>query len=200
MILPLFLVLLAGYAPFWEIKAPGQWTGDELAEVLSASPWVKSLDPPSAFREVGGLHVHLATARPLREAEEELLRRARQKARPEEDPGEAGEEFREFLRENEGRYTVLAVLLPSGSALSDPREIRRMEQESYLRAGNTKLRMAGHFPPVPGDPYLRLVFPRPPIEGAKTILFDLYVPGITAPYRQVEYYLSDLQYKGKPEI
>ena len=46
------------------------------------------------------------------------------------------------------------------NAFSDNRETRQMEQECVMRVGRKKLKMTGHFPPSPGDPYLRLAFPR----------------------------------------
>lgn len=192
----LVLTLLAA-APFWETKPPEQWTGEELAEILHNSPWVKMSALQTMVGNVPGVRVYLATARPMREAEDEAKRR-REKQRPSEIPED--DDYLEFLRENPGKYIVLAVALPDPNALADAKESERMEEECLLRIGRHKYKIAGHFPPTPSDPFLRLIFPRAVGPEDKSLRFELYLPSAPAPYRSVEFSIRDLAYKGSPEM
>lgn len=189
--LALFILLALGAPPFWETKPPAQWTDQQVQELLSDSPWAQSAETPL---EGGGVTVYLATAQPIQEAERELLRR-NTKQKPEED--ESAEEYREFLRENQGKCIVLAVHLPGWNAKADA---QKMEEESVLKVGRKKYKMTGHFPPTPGDPYLRLVYPRAVSTSDKAFSFELYLPSAPSPYRTVEFRLKDLMYKGVPEL
>jgi hypothetical protein len=188
----LLLAALLAAPPFWEAKPPSAWTSEEIQLLLRDSPWAQEVAAPI---EKGGVVVYLATARPLRAAEEELIRR-NPRLRSLEDPD--AEEFREFLRENAGKVIVLAVQLPR--ALTDDAEIRRMEKECVLKVGRRKYRVTGHFPPAPTDPHLRLVFPRDVRPEDKTLRFELYVPGLGNPYRWAEFRVRELKYKGAPEF
>jgi len=190
------LMLLAG-APFWEAKPPRQWTAEEMDAIFHESPWAKMLSLQTAIGNVPPVHVYLATAKPMQEAELEAKRRLGNN-RPAEDA--ADDEYRAFLRESGDKYIVLAVRLPDLNALADSKESRRMEEESFLRVGRKKHKIAGHFPPTPSDPYLRLVFPRAVEEQDKSLSFELYLPSAPAPYRSVEFQLKALYYKGKPEM
>jgi hypothetical protein len=193
----LLSLLLLANAPFWETKPPGQWTDDELAATFQSSPWVKMIEPPMKAGSAPAILSYLATARPMRDAERENRRR-KELRQPSETPPDA--EYEAFLGENEGKYIVLAVLIPARAPLADPREVKRMEEESFLRVDRKKYKMTGHFPPEPSDPYLRLVFPRAIEPGTKTFVFDLYLPSVPIPYRQIEFWVKDLFYKGKPEM
>ncbi len=193
--LPLLLALLAG--PFWETKSPREWTAEELAQMFHDSPWAQviTVQAPAAIR--GGVPVYLATAEPMREAEAEARRRAKKPGTAE----EAGDEdYQEFLKENPGKHIVLAVRLPDPMALSDARESSRMEEECILKIGRRKYRMVGHFPPTPRDPWLRLIYPRALEPQDKRLSFELYLPSAPSPYRQAEFSLRDLTYRGKPEL
>jgi hypothetical protein len=181
---------LSGRAPFWEVKAPAQWTDEELRELLTNSPWAQ----PAVDARGAGIAVYLASARPLREAELELARR-----QPPVDDPDAGE-YRDFLRENQGQQIVLAVALPDPKALGDPAEVKHMEEECVLKVGRKKYPMTGHFPSSPSDPLLRLVFPRPAVTDGKSLIFDLYVPGIASHYRSAEFRFKDLTCRGAPEM
>jgi len=75
-----------------------------------------------------------------------------------------------------------------------------MEEESILKVGKKKYQMTGHFPPTPADPYLRLVFPRPIGPNDKSLVFELYLPGVGNTYRTVEFRIKELGYKGTPEL
>jgi hypothetical protein len=190
-------LLLLANAPFWETKPAGKWTDDELAATLQSSPWVKMIEPPMKAGSVPAIHSYLATARPMRDAEQEQRRRQEQR-RPSEAPPDG--EYATFLSENEGKYIVLAVFSPARAALADPREVKRMEEESFLRVDRKKYKLTGHFPPEASDPYLRLAFPRAIEPDTKTLVFELYLPSAPAPYRQIELWVRDLLYKGKPEM
>ncbi len=183
-------------APFWETKPPEQWTDEELQQLLSASPWVQTVTLRARGGSVPGVFVYLATARPVREAEQELRRR--REGPPPEDP--AAEEYEEFLAQNEGKYVVLAVRVDNPPGPVDEEQIRRMEQESVMIAGRERHRLAGHFPPSPSDPYLRLVFPRPVRSDFRKLRFELYLPAAVFPYRTAEFDARELYYKGRPEF
>jgi hypothetical protein len=189
--LAFFILLGLSAKPFWEAKPPAEWTDEQVQEVLSNSPWAQSAE---TALEGGGVTVYLATARPIQEAERELLRRAtRQTA----EDDESAEEYRAFLRENQGKCIVLAVRLPGWNA---PAEAKKMEEESVLKVGRKKYKMAGHFPPTPADPYLRLVFPRAVSTSDKAFSFELYLPSVPGPYRPVEFRVKDLTYKSVLEM
>jgi hypothetical protein len=192
----LALMLLAG-APFWEDKSPEEWTDEELQALLHASPWAKTMSLEKMVGKIPAIRVYLASARPMQDAEDEAKRRM-EKLRPSEYPED--DEYRDFLRENPGKYIVLAVALPDPNALTDAKESRKMEEESFLRAGRARHKMEGHFPPTPSDPFLRLIFPRAVGPQDKSLRFELYLPSVPAPYRSVEFYLEDLLYKGRPEM
>jgi hypothetical protein len=177
--------------PFWEVRPPSAWTVEEIRQLLSDSPWAQAAKAP---REEQGILVYLATARPVREAEE---RRLGGGLRPGAESS-AGE-YRKFLRENAGKVIVLAVQLPLAAILQRAPDIPRMEQESVLKIGRRKYHMTGHFPPAPGDPYLRLVFPREVRPDDKTLNFELCLPGLPAPYRWAQFRLSQMKYRGEAE-
>jgi hypothetical protein len=148
------------------------------------------------------VQVYIASARPMRLAEEETERRAKDKA-PVQDPtaeDSAAGEYRDFLAENEGQYIVLAVSGASAKALAEPAEVRRMEEQCILRVGGKKYKMAGHFPPSPSDTWLRLVFPRAVTEADRSFRFELYVPGAKDPLRFAEFRTKEMHYQGRLEL
>jgi len=195
--LHLLLALLLA-APFWETRTPDQWTDGELEQLLGSSPWVRTLDPPITEGKITSVAVRLATARPIREAESELARRRRQKFP--EAPVDDSDDYETFLEQRSAECIILAVNTGVSSAFGDRAEIRRMQEESYLRVGKTRLKMEGHFPPTPADPWLRLVFPRPREITSKSVIFELYIPSLPAPFRQVEFWVDELIFRGKPEL
>ena len=182
----LWLALLA--APFWESTPPREWSEQQLQRLLTFSPWAQGM-------EQTGRIAFLATARPIQEAEHELARRRTAKGA---EPATA--EFADFLAHDQGKHIVLAISYADPRPLADAAESRRMEQESVLKIGRKKLKMTGHFPPTPSDPYLRMVFPREAGPGDKSLTFELYVPGMGVTYALVEFRLKDLLYQGKPEM
>jgi hypothetical protein len=192
-----FLWLMA--APFWESQPPAQWTDAEIQEFLSDSPWAQMAPGPGAAVPV---NVRLATAAPIQEADKEQARRIALRRKPgppsAEDPGAT--EYRLWLEDNRATQIVVAIRMATNQGLLDDREVRRMEDESVLRVGKKKLKMTGHFPPSASDPYLRLAFPREVQLSDKTLAFDLYLPGVSAPFRTVEFKLKDMQVRGKLEL
>ncbi len=186
-------LLLLFAAPFWE-KAPAEWTKLELSEIRRESPWAH---PAMAIGPIAGTGVatYLATAQPIRDAEAEMARRANIK--PEENPLA---DYYDFLDQNKGKVVVLAIYFPDWAQLADGKEVKQMEENCVMRVGKKKLRMTGHFSPTVHDPFLRLIFPRDLSAKDKSIAFELYLPGVIGSYREVEYGIGDLGYKGKPEL
>jgi hypothetical protein len=171
-------------APFWEAKAPRDWTEPEIELLTHDSPWAQMADPSPAVQ------VYLATAYPLRQAEAELARR---REKP------LSDEYLDYVRQQGAKEIILAVAFKNLDALSDADEARHMEEESIMKVGRQKYKMEGHFPPVPGDPFLRLVYPRVVTERDKTVTFELYLPGY-GPYHEAEFRVRDMLYKGKLEM
>ncbi len=183
--------LLAFFAgPFWETAPPEQWSDQEIYTLLHHSPWA---------RQEEGTEIYLASALPAREAERELRRRRAPKDPADESPLE-DEEYREFMSQYPGEYIVLAVRVPKPSYLENERDVQAMAKKSVLKAGKKKYRMVGHFPPVPGDPYLRLVFPRVEVPENHLLVFQLYVPGVPMPFRRLIFDTRQMIYKGKLEL
>lgn len=75
-----------------------------------------------------------------------------------------------------------------------------MEDECLLRAGRKKWKMTGHFPPSASDPYLRLAFPRQVQMSDKSLILDLYLPGVPQPYRVAQFSLKEMVLAGKLEL
>ena len=174
--------------PFWETKAPEQWTNREIDEIRSNSPWAQTVGPSP------GVLVYLATAAPIEQAEAEARLRTRNPLR-EPDP-----DYLDFLREYRDRNLVLAIPYATLAGLGKGEEERKMEEESRMIVGRKEYKIVGHFPPTPSDPVLRLVFPREVRPSDKSVVFQLYLPGIDFPDRTVEFRVKDLTYRGKLEM
>lgn len=196
---PLLLMLAA---PFWEAKPPAEWTNQELAQLFSDSPWAQIVSSQAVAVPGPGVQVYLATAAPMQAAEQEGARRAQLQRKPGAEPPESplAGEYRNWLEDNRATQIVLAIRMESNRGFSDEQEVRRMEDESVMRVGRRNIKMTGHFPPYPGDPYLRLAFPRQAELSDKTVSFDLYLPGVPAPYRGAEFKLKDMVVRGKLEL
>jgi hypothetical protein len=199
-LLALFLIV----DPFWVAKAPKEWTDVELVKFLTDSPWAQMAEAPKAAAQPQPVLVFLATAAPMLQAEEERERRAKAKrlvAKLPEPQDELAEEYKLWLEDNRPTQIVVAVRVPNLKAFSQESEIRLMEQGTFMRVGRTKVQMTGHFPPSTSDPYLRFAFPRKQIKGEeKALAFDLYIPGVASPFRQVEFAFKDLVLNGRPEF
>ncbi|MGH9721601.1 MAG: hypothetical protein ACRD8O_15440 [Bryobacteraceae bacterium] len=191
----LFAALWLLAAPFWETRPPSEWTQEQLEQMMRDSPWARTALAPSILR-AGAVQTFLATARPIQLAEEELARRSKRPPREDPDP----DDFREFLRQKGAEVIVLSIAYANPGALSDAAESRRMQEDCVMRVDRKTYRITGHFPPTPGDPYLRLVFPRAVKQTDKRIIFQLYLPGVTNPFRDTEYDVKELVYRGKLEM
>jgi hypothetical protein len=178
--------LALAVAPFWETKAPADWSEEQLRLIVADSPWAQGLPGTVAF---------LATAQPMQDAEREIWRRRTAKGIEPPDP-----EYADFLQKNQRKVIVLAIAYHNPRPLADAAEARRMEKESILKVGKKKHLIIGQFPPTPSDPYLRLVYPREVGPNDKSLVFDLYLPGVGTGYQTVEFRLKEVLYRGKPEI
>jgi hypothetical protein len=182
--------LLALYAAFWEVKAPQEWTQQELQKLFEDSPWAQVVTSGGGL-PVPSIQMYVATAPPMRLAEAEFARRHKIIA------DVLKLEYETFLRENPGKYIVLAVYMPDQSPMAAAGEARTMEEESRMRAGRKSLKITGHFPPSSTDPYLRLVFPRVDLSKEKNLVFEIYVPGVPNPYRTAEFRVRDMRFQGE---
>ncbi len=189
-------------APFWEAKPQAEWTNQELAQLLSDSPWAQMVGSQAVAVPGPAVQMYLATAAPMQAAEQESLRRAQllRKAGTEPPESPLAAEYRNWLADNRDTQIVLAIRMESNRGFADEQEVRRMEDESVMRVGRRKIKMTGHFPPFPGDPYLRLAFPRQVELSDKALSFDLYLPGAPGPYRGAEFKLKDMVVRGKLEL
>ena len=197
-----FAVLFLFAAPFWETKAPSDWSDDELRQILTDSPWAQMVSATGRGVAAPPIQVYLATAAPMVEADRERDRRYKRK-RPPAAPAvkdELAEEYRAWLEENRATHIVLAVRMDNNRGFFDDKETRQMEEESVMYVGRKKIKMTGHFPPSPTDPYVRLAFPRQVGPSDKTVSFELYLPGVPNPFREAEFKVKDMMFKGKLEM
>jgi hypothetical protein len=196
-----FLFLLSLATPFWETKAPADWSDIEIASLLTDSPWAQMVVTPGK-NSAPPIQVYLATATPIEQAEQERNLRAERKRSPNAKPVEDqfAEEYRAWLEDNRATQIVVAVRITNNKGFFDEKEMRSMEQESVMHVGRKKFKMTGHFPPSASDPYLRMAFPREVTAGDKTVSFDLSLPGVEMPFRQIEFKVKDLMLRGKLEI
>lgn len=171
---------------FWDTTPPDQWTVEQVREILEYSPWAQTL------RSRGDvIQVHLASALPMRQAEERQRRMQKR-------PGANSATFDEYLAMvEEGKYIVLAVHMKDAEAFADGVLVSRMQKDSRMRADKKSFDLITYFPPSPSDPYLRLIFPRAAV--VKSVDFTFVIPGATDPYRQATFMAKDMMYRGKLE-
>jgi len=174
--------------PFWDTKTPEQWTDGEIDTVLSASPWAIPIGPTPS------LLAYFATALPVEDAERELRLRGRH-PRPQPDP-----DYLDFIYQNRETAFVLAIPYTLPVRFGTAEDQRRMEGECEMLIGRKSYKIVGHFPPVAGDPVLRLIFPRAVKAGDKRVVFRLFVPGVPFPEREFDIRPKDLLYRGKLEM
>ncbi len=196
-----FLLLLSLAGPFWETKAPADWTDAEVASLLIDSPWAQMVVAPGKS-SAPPVQVYLATAAPMQQAEHEHNLRAERRraanAKPVED--QFAEEYRAWLEDNRVGQIVLAVRIANNKGFFDEKQMHSMEEESTMHVGRKKFKMTGHFPPSASDPFLRMAFPREVNASDKTVSFDLSLPGVEMPFRKIEFKVKDLMVNGKLEI
>lgn len=188
LILSLLLFFQAAETPFWETKKPAEWSDEQIETLMSQSPW-------GAPTTIGNTIAFLASARPLREAENELFRRRELNGEVKAEE----EDYHAYITQNPGKHIVVAVRMASNNHLFNAKELKSMEKECFLRSGKQKIKAVGHFPPTPTDPYLRILFPRIALTGMKVLSVGLYLPGIHKPFQDVEFWLSDMTYHGQLE-
>jgi hypothetical protein len=195
-----FLLLLFA-EPFWQAKPPMDWSEDELLRLLTNSPWAELVTGPGQNVPAPAVQVYLATAAPMEQAERERDRRYRVKQpNPSPEATALAEEYQAWLKENRTTQIVVAVRMTGNAAFFDQKEVQRMEDESVMQVGRKKFKMTGHFPPSAADPYVRLAFPRQVQPGDKSVIFDLYLPGVPIPYREAEFSVKQMTLNGKLEL
>ena len=184
-LLPLLFFLAQ---PFWDTKPPERWTDGEIYTIRNNSPWAQAVAPDPV------VVAYLATAAPVEMAEAELRLRMKKNASrmPEPDP-----DYIDYLRENRESQFVLAITYPTLRGLGKAEENRRMEEETVMVIGRKTYPFAGHFPPTPSDPVLRLIFDREVKPSDRAVSFRLYLPGLNFPEREVEFRVKDLMFQGK---
>jgi hypothetical protein len=184
--MPALLPLLFFLAqPFWETKPPEKWTSLEIDSLLTNSPWAQTTGPSPEVL------AYLATAQPIEDAEGELrLRKKNPLAEPDPD-------YAFFISENHDKSIVLAIPYPARGGLGNAEELHSLEEESVMIVGRKTYKIVGYFPPMRSDPVLRLVFPREVQPTDKTVVFRLYLAGISFPEREVQFRVKDLMYHGK---
>ncbi len=203
----LLLSLLLFAEPFWATKSPQDWTQEDMADLVSRSPWAQMVPGPGKLGNFPPVQVILATAGPIRQAEEEARRRA-ELARPPTPPGREArpapdpfaEEYRLWLEEFAPTQIILAIQVSDTVAYNDADEVEHLEKECVMRVGRKKIQMTGYFPPTVTDPYLRIAFPRQVTLKDKKVKFELYIPGISGPYRDAEFELEPMVVNGKLEL
>jgi hypothetical protein len=178
------LALLLAAAPFWEAKAPREWTDAEIVRLFTESPWGQ-MARSNARDGFPPTPVFLSSAAPVKLAEAEWRRRKRLDSDP---------ELEELLAKN---LVVVSVRVSDLDAFSLSEEIARMEKESEMILGRRKIKSIGHLPPAPNEPALRLLFERAELSGVKELRFDLYIPGVTGNYRSARFKPTEMTYKGE---
>ena len=183
------LFLLA--QPFWDLRAPEQWTIEEINQIRTSSPWAQGVG------RIAPTTVFLATAQPIELAEGELRLRLKKNpdALPEPDP-----DYVDYLRDHREEALVLGVDYPRLDTFGKPGEEKLMEEETAMIIGKKEYRILGYFPPTPSDPVLRLIFPRAVKPSDKQVVFRLYLPGFSFPEREAVFVVRDLIYQGKLEM
>lgn len=171
--------------PFWESKAPEQWSDREIDAIRNDSPWAQTVGPDPRVL------VYLATAAPVEEAEQEARLRTKHPL-VEPDP-----DYVDYLREHGDSQFVLAIPNVKRGALDKPAEQQAMEEQTEMAIGRKTYKIVGSFPPTADDPVLRLVFPREATAADKSVVFHLYLPGMPFPNRDTEFRIKDLMYHGK---
>jgi hypothetical protein len=196
---PLAMLLFLA-ASFWESKPPADWTDKELLILFSDSPWAQMVEASVKDSHGGPVQIYIASAGPMQLAEKERERRYIRKGNgpPAESPMDT--EYRLWLEDNLTKQLVVAVRIFSTKDFTDGAQTKRMEDETIMRVGRKKFKMTGNFPPTARDPYLRIAFPREVQATDKIVTFEIYAPGVTPPYRSIEFKVKDMIVNGKLEL
>lgn len=182
-------LLAAAAPPFWETKDASAWTIAEANTLLTDSPWAQqAVTGPQGEAVLA----YIATADPIIAAEDRI--RAARK-HPEADS--SWEEYRDYLRENTGKYIIIAVAAPKPEAFAEADEVKQMLKESKLKIGKRTAQLVGHFPPSGTDSYVRFVFERDVRAGDSALRLQVALPGFSKLY-YAEFRVTHLTYKGAP--
>ena len=182
------------FAPFWETKEPAEWSAGELGQMFLQSPWSQAAVPISNTGGEEDVPVYIGSALPMRNAEAQRWKRSKM------EPDAVADEYRAWIVTNASKYIVLTVETPRSVDFSDGAEVEVMKKETTLRVDRKKYDLAMYFPPSSSDNHLRFAFPREVAAKAKKLRFEFYVPSIRGQYREAEFNLKDLTYKGQPEF
>jgi hypothetical protein len=187
----IFLFTLLAADRFWQ-RPPQEWSEEQLESLVRDSPWARAAEG-SHRTGLGAnpVNTFLASAKPIRLAEEELIRRRIKRPEVARAIRSSRAEFNEYLDKHAGKVIALAVACEP-NALADGQDARKLEEDTYMKAGRKKIKLMGHFPPTPNDPFLRMLFPRDIDAKAKTIEFEFYLPGGASPYRLATYRVAEL--------
>ena len=101
--------------PFWESAPPVEWSEEQLIALLNDSPWAQTSGDVGRATRLPGPPVlmYLASATPMRQAEEELIRR-RYKQQPDLHAAivDAREEYQAYLAEQGGKVIATISIVP----------------------------------------------------------------------------------------
>jgi hypothetical protein len=193
----MFLLLLVA-APFWQEQPVAQWNDIQLAQFVNDSPWAHAATG-SGKVQGPAVQTYLATGHLVEQAVAERARRAALRRKSTEEDALA-EEYRAWFEDNRASQVILAIRVGNPPGFSEEAEIRKMQENSAMRSGKGKVKMSSYFPPTANDPYVHMAFPREMVsEGEKFLDFELYLPGISGPFRTVEFVIQDLKVDGKED-
>ncbi len=113
--------------PFWQAKAPEDWTLKEIATLRTESPWAQTIGPSPQVL------VYLATAAPIEEAESELRVRSKSPVR-ESDP-----DYAAYITAHRDQNLVLAIPYPNLAKLGSAEQQRRLEEETVMLVGQEEV-------------------------------------------------------------
>jgi hypothetical protein len=74
------------------------------------------------------------------------------------------------------------------------------KKQPPCKPAHATYRIIGYFPPTKDDPVLRLTFPRRVEPSDKTVVFRLYLPGLSFPEREVLFKVKELLWRGRLEM
>jgi hypothetical protein len=187
----LYLLFLA---PFWETKPAADWSAGEVKQMFRVSPWAQAAVPQSDTGGEKDVYVYLGSALPMREAEEQRWKQGKKEA------DTVADEYQSWIKANAGKYIVLTVEAPRSLEFSEGEEVKVMQKETSLHVDKRRYKLAMYFPPSSSDDRLRFAFPREISARDKKLRFEFYVPSIRGQFREAEFNLIDLKYKGQPEF
>jgi hypothetical protein len=194
------LLLLVFAELFWQSKPPAEWNDVELAQFLADSPWAQMAAAPGKTGTAPAVQIYLATAGPIERAVEERNRRIALRQSKAATESLLGEEFAAWFADNRAEHVIVAARVGNNSAFSSESETRHL-QDSAMDLGRFKVKMSSYFPPTVSDPHLYLAFPRGQASPAdKSVAFELYLPGVSGPFRTVQFKVKDMLVDGKLEL